>query len=131
MNRLLRLCGLYALLVALCGTALGQFPPLAPLKVSRIVVTNVGPTAASDEIIRANIRVKAGDLYRPAAVDDDIRNLYATGFFYNIQVSRSRIDDGMVLTYLVQGKPRLTDIKVQGNEKISLAKIKKKITSKV
>src|SRR6266496_2181563 len=127
MNRLLRLCGLYALLVALCGTACGQFAPVAPLKVSRIVVTNVGPPAASDEIIRANIRVKAGDPYRPAAVDDDVRNLYATGFFYNIQVSRSRTDDGMVLTYVVQGKPRLTDIKVQGNKKISFAKIKKKI----
>ena len=129
MNRLLRLCGLYALLVALCGTAWGQL--LAPLKVSSIVVTNVGPPAASDELIRANIRVKAGDLYRPAAVDDDVRNLYATGFFYNIRVSRDRADDGMVLTYIVQGKPRLTDIKVQGNKKISLAKIKKKITSKV
>src|ERR1043166_8123904 len=128
MNRLLRLCGLYALLVALCGTAWGQF---APLQVSRIAVTNVGPPAASDEIIRANIRVKAGDPYRPAAVDDDIRNLYATGFFYNIRVARDRTDDGMVLTYIVQGKPRLTDIKVQGNKKISLAKIKKKITSKV
>ncbi len=131
MNRLLRLCGLYALLVALCGTAWGQFAPLAPLKVSRIVVTNVGPPAASDEIIRANIRVKAGDPYRPAAVDDDIRNLYATGFFYNIRVTRERSDEGMILTYVVQGKPRLTDIKVQGNKKISLAKIKKKITSKV
>ncbi len=131
MNRLLRLCGLYALLAALCGTASGQFAPLAPLKVSRIVVTNIGPPAASDELIRANIRVKAGDPYRPAAVDDDVRNLYATGFFYNIRISRDRVDDGMVLTYIVQGKPRLTDIKVQGNEKISLAKIKKKITSKV
>lgn len=128
MNRLLRLCGLYALLVALCGTAWGQF---APLKVSRIVVTNVGPAAASDEIIRANIRVKTGDPYLPAAVDDDVRNLYATGFFYNIRVSRDRTDEGMVLTYVVQGKPRLTDIKVQGNKKISYSKIKKKITSKV
>jgi outer membrane protein insertion porin family len=128
MNRLLRSCGLYLLLVALCGTAWGQF---APIKVSRIAVTNVGPAAASDEIIRANIRVKTGNPYLPAAVDDDVRNLYATGFFYNIRVARDRTDEGMVLTYIVQGKPRLTDIKVQGNKKISLSKIKKKITSKV
>jgi outer membrane protein insertion porin family len=102
MNRLLRLCGLYGLLVALCGTAWGQF---APLKVSQIIVTNIGPAAASDAIVRANIRVKVGDPYLPAAVNDDVLNLYKTGFFYNVRVSRDRADDGMVLTYIVQGKP--------------------------
>src|SRR5262245_53923608 len=116
MNRLLRFCGLYSLLIALCGTAWGQF---APVKVSRIAITNVGPAAASDEIIRGNIRVKVGDTYLAPAVDDDVRNLYATGFFYNIRVSRDRTDEGMALTYVVQGKPRLTDLKIQGNKEIS------------
>ena len=125
MNRLLRFCGLYAMLVALCGTAYGQF-----LKVSRIDVKHVGPAATSDEIIRANIRVKPGDSYLPAAVNDDVVNLYKTGFFYNVRVSRDQTDDGMVLTYIVQGKPRLTAIRLQGNQKLSDAKIKKKITSK-
>ena len=71
-----------------------------------------------------------GDPYLRAAVDDDVRNLYATGFFYNIQVTADDTPDGVVLTYKVQGKPRLTEIKFQGNTKFKDAKLLKKISSK-
>jgi outer membrane protein insertion porin family len=37
----------------------------------------------------------------------------------------------LVLTYIVQGNPRLTDLKFQGNSKFSDSKLKKKVTSKV
>jgi len=37
---------------------------------------------------------------------------------------------GLVLTYLVQGKPRLTDIKYQGNTKLKNAKLQKKVRRK-
>jgi outer membrane protein insertion porin family len=122
-------CGLFALLVSFHGTAWGQ---LVGAKVSRIEIKHVGPPAASDALIRANIRIKPGDVYRPEATIDDINNLYATGFFYNIQVAEPFLEDGgVVLTYVVQGKPRLTDIKIQGNKKLSTTKIKKKITSKI
>src|SRR5262245_5703269 len=125
MNRLLRFCGFLTLLVLLCGTASGQV-------ISRIDIKHAGPPAASDEIIRANIRVKTGDQYLPAALDDDIRHLYGTGLFYNIRISRDFVEDGtLVLTYVVQGKPTLTDIQIVGNKKFSKSKIKKKITSKV
>ena len=58
-------------------------------------------------------------------------SLYATGFFYNIQVVADNTPDGVVLTYKVQGKPRLTEIKFQGNTKFKSAKLLKKISSKV
>src|SRR5262245_45218900 len=57
---------------------------VTPLTISEVKIEHVGPPAVSDELIRANIRVKPGDRYSPAAVDDDVRNLYSTGFFYNI-----------------------------------------------
>src|SRR5262245_33649486 len=129
MNGLLRLCGLFALLAWFSGTATGQLP--GPT-VSRIDIKHVGPPAASDEIIRANIRVKVGDRSLPTALDDDVRNLYATGLFYNIRITRDpAADGGIVLTYFVQGKPRLTDVQITGNKKLSKSKIKKKITSKI
>ncbi|MEK7707461.1 MAG: outer membrane protein assembly factor BamA [Verrucomicrobiota bacterium] len=128
MKSLLRLCGLCALLALLGGTAWGQ---LTGPKVARIAIKHVGPAAVSDELIRANIRVKSGDPYLPAAVDDDVRSLYDTGLFYNVRVTAERGDDGLALTYVVQAKPRLTDIKFQGNKKISTSKLAKKVTSKV
>jgi outer membrane protein insertion porin family len=99
-------------------------------KVYRIDIKPIGPPATSDELIRSNLRVKVGDPYLPAAVDDDVRTLYATGFFYNIQVIADSKPDGVILTYKVQGKPRLTDIKFQGNTKFKSAKLLKKISSK-
>jgi len=125
----LSLWGVGLLLLLACLPAGGaQF---APLKVYRIEIKHIGPPAASDELIRANLRVKVGDLYLRAAVDDDVRSLYATGFFYNIQVVADNTPDGVVITYKVQGKPRLTEIKFQGNTKFKSAKLRKKISSKV
>ncbi len=127
MKLLLRLCGL-VLLVAGLPLVWGQ---QSALKVAKIEIKQVGPPAASDELIRANIRVKPGDTYLPTAVDDDVRNLYATGFFYNIHVTATATTEGLVLTYTLMGKPRLTDIKFRGNTKFKSSKLLSKISSKV
>jgi outer membrane protein insertion porin family len=127
MKFLFRVCGLLLLLVCQ-PAAWGQFG--SSLKVAQTEIKHVGPTQASDDLIRANIRVKPGDLYRTAAVDDDVRNLYATGFFYNIRVTTDTGTNGVVVTYIVQGKPKLTDIQFQGNTKYKDAKLRKKLSSK-
>src|SRR5688572_13341198 len=56
-------------------------------KIQKIDVRHVGPPAASESLIRANIRVKEGDTYVRTSVDDDVRSLFSTGFFYNIRVA--------------------------------------------
>src|SRR5688572_8384510 len=129
MNRLLRCCGLVWLLVSLGGT--GQAQPTLP-RISRIDITHAGPPAANDEIIRSHIRIKVGDEYLAGKTDDDIANLYATGLFYNIRIRPERAPDGsVVLIYVLQGKPRLTDVQITGNQKIKTRKIKKEIKSKI
>jgi outer membrane protein insertion porin family len=127
MKSLFRLGGLF-LLLAWLPAARGQFTP--PPKVASIEIRHVGPPAAGDKMILANIRVKEGDPYRPGATDDDVRNLYATGLFYNIRVTGDIVTNGVALTYIVQGKPRLADIKFRGNAKYSDSKLRKKLTSK-
>ena len=101
------------------------------MPIARIIVTNVGPETVSDSLVRANIRVKEGDPYNRAAVDSDIPNLYATGYFYNIRITEERTPDGVVLTYILQPKPRLTDIRFSGNKKFSVSKLRKSVKSKV
>ena len=68
----------------------GHRRALAQQKVQKIEIRHVGPPAASDELIRANIRVKVGDTYTRTGVDDDVRTLYSTGLFYNIRVVEER-----------------------------------------
>ena len=100
--------------------------------VSKIMVTNMGPAAISEALIRANIHVKEGQPYNRSAVDDDIRNLYGTGYFQDIRVREDRAPDGgVILTYVMEGKLKLTDIGFVGNKKFSNSKLKKKLTSKI
>ncbi len=80
----------------------------------------VGPASVSEALIRDNIRLKAGDTYLPGSTQDDVHSLYATGQFYNIRVSVDQADDGgVILTYIVQVRPRITDIKIEGNMKMN------------
>src|SRR5579884_2095892 len=95
-----------------------------------INITNIGPQVASDALIRANIHVRPGDRYIRASVDQDILNLYNTGFFSNIRVTDQRTDKGVILTYILQGKYRLKGIYFEGNTKYSSSKLMKKISTK-
>ena len=125
----LRCRSLFALL--LLGWLPLAWSQIGATKVAKIQIQHVGPSSVSDELVRANIRVKPGDTYFPAAVDDDIRNLYATSLFYNVRVSSSNSAAGLVLTYIVQGNPRLTEIRIQGNKRVKESKLRKAISSKV
>src|SRR5688572_6634418 len=98
---------------------------------AKLIVTNVGPQAVSESLVRANIRVKEGDPYNRIAVDDDVRTLYGTGYFYNIRVAEDRSTDGVTLTYILQAKPKLTDIRFSGNKKFSASKLRKRVKSKI
>lgn len=115
------------LLLVTTAIALGQ----SSQKIARIDLKHIGPASVSDEYIRANIRVKPGDPYIGVNVDDDVKNLYATGLFYNIRVGADMSPDGIVLTYILQANPRLVDIRFQGNEKVKTKSLQKHVTSKV
>lgn len=119
----------------LIGLLLLALPPLARAQldapiIHKISIQNIGPPAVSDAFIMANIRSKAGERLFPATIEEDERNLYATGFFFNVHVNQTNTADGVDLYYLVQGKPIVTDIRIIGNKKLSLSKLKKKLTSK-
>ena len=104
----------------------------AGTKINRVNIKFVGPATVSEQFIRVNIRAKAEDPYRPSSTQDDVRSLYGTGQFYNIRVAADpSTNGGVVLTYIVQARPRVTEVKLEGNQKLSDRKLKKKITVKV
>jgi outer membrane protein insertion porin family len=101
-------------------------------KIERVDIQFIGPASVSEQFVRSHIQLKAGDPYLAASTESDIHALYATGQFYNIRVSLQPGANGQVdLSYIVQVKPRLTEIKVIGNVKMSTSKILKKVTSKI
>lgn len=128
MKLFLRLFGLWLLLG--CGPLL--WAQVAGPKIDHVDIKYIGPASVSEQFIRSNIRLKAGDVYTADASASDIRHLYSTGQFYNIRVSLDQAaDGGAIVTYIVQARPRLAEIKIEGNKKLSDSKIRKEITVKV
>ena len=99
--------------------------------IAHINIRHIGPVSVGDDYIRANIRLKVGDPYIALNTDDDVRTLYATGLFYNIRVGAEFTPEGVIITYIVQPNPTLTDIKFEGNVKVKTSSLQKKISSKV
>lgn len=105
-------------------------PNLFGQTVQKIEIRHVGPPAASDEMIKANIRVKVGEAYTQRGVDDDVKALLSTGLFRDVRFLEDITPQGMTVIYVVQGHPTLTDIQFTGNKKYSAKKLLKKATSK-
>jgi outer membrane protein insertion porin family len=105
---------------------------LAGPRINSISIRFVGPPPVSDDFIRANVRIKVGEPFTRAAADEDVKDLYLTGYFFKINVAADETAGGVDVTFIVQGKPILVDpVKIVGNVKMSTKKIRKKITSKV
>ena len=129
MKLFFRLIGVWLLL----GCAPLAWSQAAGPTIDGVNIKFVGPSQVSEQFIRSNIRVRVGDVYRVNSTQDDVRALYGTGQFSDIRVSinQSTNSSGVVLTYIVQARSRITEIKIEGNKKVKDSKIKKKITVKV
>src|SRR5438552_9296187 len=94
---------------------------LAPALALAATVAQVlieGNARVDDEAIRIHIQSRAGSRYDPAAVDSDVRAIYAMGFFENVEVERRPSAEGMVLVFRVRVRPLVTDVKIEGNKKV-------------
>lgn len=115
----------------LAGSLLVHGQGVPGATVTRIEIQHVGPPAVSDDLIRANIRMKEGDTFTPFGTQGDLRNLKATGYFSNVQVAYEPEDSGIKVVYQLTGRPVLTEIVFEGNKKYSDKKLRKKVTSKI
>jgi len=99
--------------------------------VKEIEVVYVGPKSVNRSVILSNMRTTIGQPYAPATIEEDVRNLYATGFFTNLRISDEPFSDGVKVIVIVQPKPLIKDIVVVGAEKLEEKRVRKEIKSKV
>jgi len=70
------------------------------------------------------VRVKAGELLDPAKVDADLRAIFKLGHFTDVKAQTDSADGGVVLEYVVQEKPIVREIKVEGAKEITPEKVR-------
>ncbi|HZC81280.1 MAG TPA: outer membrane protein assembly factor BamA, partial [Nitrospiraceae bacterium] len=80
--------------------------------------------------IVGRLTLKPGDPYTPENVRGQIKILYETGFFEDVQVETESGTGGVALAFLVREKPFITEIVFDGNQALSDDKLKEKITIK-
>jgi len=79
--------------------------------------------------IEGRLTLKPGDSYTPENVRGQIKILYETGYFEDVQLETESVSDGIALTFVVQEKPFITEIVFDGNEELSDDKLKEKISA--
>lgn len=100
-------------------------------KVGSITVRFMGTANVNEQVVRANMQVKEGNVLDDTMLDRDIRSLYRTGLFEFIEVKREVLDTHTVnLVVEVTPKYRVLTIKFEGNERVKSRRLQKEIKTK-
>ena len=91
--------------------------------VQRIVITTGTGQAAPEELIRANMRTAEGQEFSPQVLSEDIKRIMETDYFADVETGVVERADGTVdVRVNVVMKPRVREIRYQGNEVMSTGK---------
>ncbi len=103
--------------------------PAAPI-VRSIQVQYAGGASIAKEKILANMQTRVGRPYDERTVEEDIRNLYATGNITNVRIFGEPEADGVKVIVVVQAKAQVTEVILNGVEKVKQGRIRKEISIK-
>lgn len=117
-------------MLALCSIDALRAQSAGPI-VRDIVVEYVGAPSLSKERVLANLATKVGMPYSERAAEQDIRALYATGGVSNVRMFAEPLGDGVKVTVLLQGRPVIDEIVIEGAEQISMNRVRREIGTKV
>ena len=103
--------------------ALGGLPAWAQ-EGERILQVDVrGAQTVAKETILARVQTRPGMLYQDAVVSEDIRRLFALGYFTDVKADVERQPDGLLLVFVVAEKPTVSGVTIEGNWKFRIQKI--------
>ncbi|MEI8310953.1 MAG: outer membrane protein assembly factor BamA [Verrucomicrobiota bacterium] len=99
--------------------------------VKDIAVETVGAPSISKERVLANLATKVGQPYSERAAEQDIRALYATGGVSNVRIFAEPLGDGVKVTVLLQGRPVIQEILIEGADQIPMNRVRREIGTRV
>lgn len=129
MNRARGLLPSLILLLALPLTLVLAQQDQLPI-VREIVVQKIGPVTISEAAVRANIRTQVGKPLSRSTLDEDVRTLYLSGNFLNVRVSYEPVENGVKVTFTVQGKATIKDVQIKGWKRIPLLRLQRQVKVK-
>ena len=83
------------------------------------------------DAIKRVVKTKPGDLYNLQSLSEDLKAIYALGYFDDIKIETEALPDGNKVTFKVKEKPTLDSVRISGNQWVfDNEEIKEVITSK-
>jgi len=82
-----------------------------------------GNDLVSDSTIVSKVKIRAGQPYNKNVVNEDVKNLYATGFFGSVEAEKKNTPEGIVVIFKVKEKSVLRKIVIEGARFIRSKKI--------
>jgi outer membrane protein insertion porin family len=77
-----------------------------------------GNRRVTAEDVRTYLKERVGMSFSAEALTEDVRELYGSGFFDDIEVDLVRGDDGVRLRFLVRERPSIAKVSFEGNQEI-------------
>ncbi len=112
--------------------ALVAFAPFSSAQQSPTVVAIEfrwrGPETVSRQVIESNIQTQQGQPISEAKIEQDVRNLMATGYFLQVHIIEEPAEGGVKLIYELRGNSAIRQIAISGNKRISEDKLRDKLT---
>jgi outer membrane protein insertion porin family len=127
---LVLLCGVLLGTSSLSNRALAQdAPDVRPVEVPEdeaeqargLPIVNIrvaGNRRITSEDILAYLTEKPGQTFSPEALSKDVRELWNSGFFDDIEVDLERETGGASLRFVVRERPNISEIEFEGNTEI-------------
>lgn len=110
----------FALLTAFCSLSLAA----QAATVQEVRVERRGGGLVDESAVRAFTSVQPGDELSRGALARDVRALEQSGRFAYVATDLEDAPGGVILTYVVRGKPRIRMIRVEGADEIGNAKVR-------
>ena len=83
-----------------------------------------GSRRIPEDTIRASIvQTRQGEPFDEARVEFDLRSLYRTNYFENLEVQEKDGDIGKIITFVIKEKPLIRSIEYSGNKAFSESSI--------
>jgi len=83
-------------------------------------VNIIGNVRVEEDGIRLHVKSRAGGVFDPAVVEQDVKAIFRMGFFDDVQ---AQLSPDNVLTYSVKEKPYVREVKIQGATQVGREKI--------
>lgn len=99
--------------------------------VREIEIRFVGPETVNRSIVMANIQTAVGKPRSRDMIEQDVRNLINTGYFFDVRVLEEPVVDGVRIVFQVQGKATIKEIAIEGEKQFKDARLRRECSQKV